>query len=204
MRIVVLMECSGRIREALRRRGHDAWSCDLQAAEDGSPFHIQDNVFSHDVVNGGWEGMIAHPDCTFLTVAGARWQSIEWRREAMQMALYTVRALWAMPIPVKAIENPIGRLSTLWRKPTQVVQPHWFGDPAFKATCWWLDGLPKLVPTNRLRVPAKGTDEWKAWNAVHYESPGRDRKKNRSRTFPGMAEAVASQWFLEQQLAAVG
>lgn len=194
MKWLVAMECSGRIRDALRARGHDAWSCDFKPCEADPRWHIQDNVFSHEVVNGGWDGMIAHPDCTFLTVAGARWMSTPWRAEAMQAALYTVRALWAFPIKRKAVENPIGRLSTLWRKPSQVIQPHMFGEPEFKATCWWLDGLPLLKPTRQLAIPARGTDEWRRWNRVHRESPGDDRDERRSRTLQGIADAVAEQW----------
>jgi hypothetical protein len=114
---------------------------------------MQTNVFSHTVVNGGWDGMIAHPECTFLTRAGARHMSIPWRREAQMAAVYNVRALWAFPIRLKAIENPVGRLSTLWRKPDQVIQPHMFGHPEFKATAWWLDGLPPSSRPTSLRCP---------------------------------------------------
>lgn len=179
------MECSGRVRDALRARGYDAWSCDVQPCESDPRWHIHGNVFSHEVVNGGWDAMIAHPDCTFLTVAGARWMSTPWRAEAMQMALYAVRALWAFPIRRKAIENPIGRLSTLWRKPSQIIQPWQFGHGAVKATCLWLDGLPPLVPTN---IVEGRTPE------CHYESPGPDRARNRARTYQGIADAIADQW----------
>lgn len=194
MKILVAMEFSGRIRSAFRERGHDAWSCDFLPAEDHSPYHIQGNVFSHHTINRDWDMLIAHPDCTFLTRAGARWQSIPWRAEAMQMGLYTVRALWALPIRFKAIENPPGRLSTLWMPPTQTVQPHWFGEPEFKATCWWLDGLPPLVPTSQLVVPTKGTEEFNRWSKVHWAAPGPQRGKERSRTPLGVAAAIAEQW----------
>lgn len=194
MRWLVAMECSAVIRDALRRRGHDAWSCDIKPCEGDPRWHIQGNVFSHDVVNGGWEGMIAHPECTFLTGSGARHMNIPWRREAQLAAVYNVRALWAFPVRFKAIENPRGRLSTLWRKPDQIIQPHMFGHPEFKATCWWLDGLPPLVPTNQLQVPPRMSREYVLWNRVHREGRGADRATRRSRTLEGIAEAIADQW----------
>lgn len=194
MKWLVAMECSGVIRDALRARGHDAWSCDIKPCEGDPRWHIQGNVFSHKVVNGGWDGMIAHPECTFLTKSGASHMDIPWRREAQMAAVYNVRALWAFPVRLKAIENPSGRLSTLWRKPDQTIQPHMFGHPEFKATCWWLDGLPPLLSTNQLVVPARGTREYVLWNRVHREGPGANRATNRSRTLKGIAEAIADQW----------
>lgn len=194
MKWLVAMECSGVIRDALRARGHDAWSCDIKPCEGDPRWHIQGNVFSHTVVNGGWDGMIAHPECTFLTRAGARHMSIPWRKEAQMAAVYNVRALWAFPIRLKAIENPMGRLSTLWRKPDQVIQPHMFGHPEFKATAWWLDGLPPLTATNQLEVPGRDTREWVLWNKVHREGPGAKRATNRSRTLQWVADAIAAQW----------
>ncbi len=182
------------IRDALRRRGHDAWSCDVKPCEGDPRWHIEANVFSHAVVNGGWDGMIAHPDCTFLTRAGALHMQIPWRREAQMAAVYNVRALWAFPVRLKAIENPLGRLSTLWRKPDQIIQPHMFGHPEFKATAWWLDGLPPLLATDQLEVPKRGTREYVLWGRVHREGPGADRATRRSRTLEGIAEAIADQW----------
>jgi hypothetical protein len=120
--------------------------------------------------------------------------SIPWRREAQMAAVYNVRALWAFPIRLKAIENPMGRLSTLWRKPDQVIQPHMFGHPEFKATAWWLDGLPPLIATNQLEVPERNTREWVLWNRVHREGLGAQRATNRSRTLQWVADAVADQW----------
>ena len=192
MRLLVACEYSGRVREAFRRRGHDAWSCDLLPAEDGSPYHVQGSVLDHALIGQGWDGLIAFPDCTYLTVSGARWMSIPWRQAAQRWALAFVEALWALPIKRKCIENPIGRLSTLWRKPTQIVQPWQFwrldepGKGEVKATCFWLDGFPKLVPTTPHetgRVPA-------VWLA----SPSPDRWKERSRTQPGIADAMGAQW----------
>lgn len=184
MRVLVACEFSGRVRDAFARRGHDAWSCDFLPSETPGN-HIQDNVLSHEVVGRGWDLMIAHPDCTFLAVSGARWNHAEWREEAQLAALHFVKALWRFPVERVCIENPVGRLSSLWRGPTQTIQPWQFGDGEVKATCLWLRGLPPLEPTNIVdgRKPT-----------VHFESPGPDRKKNRSRTYAGIAEAMAEQW----------
>lgn len=186
MRVLVACEFSGRVRDAFARRGHDAWSCDVRPSE-APGNHIQDSILEQSVVNRGWDLMIAHPDCTFLTVSGARWFSVEWREEAQLAALHFVKALWKFPIPRVAIENPVGRLSSLWRGPTQTVQPWQFRDNEKKATCLWFRGLPPLVPLV--------TEEPKDVQAsVWREPPGPERKKNRSRTYPGLAEAFAEQW----------
>lgn len=220
MKVLVGCEYSGRIRNALRARGHAAWSCDLLPAEDGSPFHIQGDVF--DLLGLGWDFGIFHPSCQHLSVSGARWLTDHWvhrggckgdgphfrnmvslkcrwhdgteKRAAQAEALAFVLKLWAAPIPKMAIENPISRLSTLWRKPDQIVQPWWFGEPEFKGTCWWTRGLPNLTATNRLTPPAKGTAEHRAWSKVHMMTPGPERWKDRSRTYQGIADAVAEQW----------
>ena len=208
MKWLVAMECSAVIRDALRARGHDAWSCDFKPCEGDPRWHIQGDVFSHQVLwhrekrrrgaRRGWDGMIAHPDCTFLTKAGARHMSIPWRAHMQQAAVAMVQALWSFPIPYIAIENPSGRLSTLWRQPDQTIQPYMFGHPEFKGTCLWLKGLPLLRPTLYLEPPAKGTEEFNRWSRVHWEGPGivrgQDRKTRRSRTLPGIAEAIADQW----------
>lgn len=185
MKWLVAMEFSARVRDALRVRGHDAWSCDFRPTEGDPRWHIQGSVFSHEVVNGGWDAMVAFPDCTFLTVAGARWMSIPWRAEAQQMAVAVVKTLWAFPIKRKAIENPVGRLSTLWRQPDQIIQPWQFGHGETKATCLWLDGLPKLTPTDI--VEGREGTVWKM-------SPGPDRGKDRSRIHQGFADAIGDQW----------
>ena len=184
MRVLVAGEFSGIVREAFRRRGHDAWSCDYFPSEQPGP-HFQDSFFNHEIVTKGWDLMIAHPDCTFLTVSGARWMSIEWREETLLMALHCVKALWKFPIPKIAIENPTGKLSSLWRGYDQFIHPYQFGDPYKKGTCLWLKNLPPLVPTNDL-----GDGEQACWK----EAPGPERKKNRSRTYQGIAEAMAEQW----------
>lgn len=184
MRVLIGCEFSGVVREAFRRRGHDAWSCDYRPTEQPGP-HIQGSVLSHDVLKLGWDLAIFHPDCTFLAVSGAKHMAIEWREEAQLAALHFVKALWKVPIPRVAIENPIGKLSSLWRGPDQIIEPFHFGDPYRKATCLWLKNLPRLVPTNDL-----GTGEQACWKAA----PSPDRAKDRARTYPGIAEAFAEQW----------
>lgn len=186
MRALVACEFSGEVRRRLRALGHDAWSCDLMPADDGSEHHIQGNVLDHDIIKRGWDALVAFPDCTYLTVSANRWANEPWRMEARHWALAFVRALWALPIRKKALENPIGVLPTMWRRPTQIIQPWQFGHPETKATCLWLDNLPPLAPTNI--VEGREGRVWK-------ESPGPDRWKNRSRTLPGIADAMAEQWF---------
>lgn len=184
MRVIIGGEFSGIVRDAFLALGHDAVSCDYRPTERPGP-HIEGSFLSHDVMKQGWDLGIFHPDCTFLTVAGAKHMQIEWREEAQLMALHCVKAIWKLPINKIAIENPIGKLSSLWRGPTQIIEPFHFGDPFRKATCLWLKNLPSLVPTNNL-----GSGAQKCWK----EPPSPDRAKNRSRTYPGIAKAFAEQW----------
>jgi hypothetical protein len=217
MKWLVAMECSGVVRDALRRQGHDAWSCDVKPCESDPRWHIQADVFTHKIVHAGWDGMIAHPACTFLTRAGARHMAIPWRIEAQLAALHAVRALWAFPVPHIAIENPPGRLSTLWRQSDQTIQPHMFGHAEFKATCLWLKNLQPLMATDQLTVPEKGTKEFVLWNRVHREGPSPgdspytttferigERAARRSRTLQGIADAMAEQWGDQSGLRLVG
>jgi site-specific DNA-cytosine methylase len=187
----VLFEFSGRVRQALIERGVDAFSYDLLPAEDGSHDHIIGDVRT-TLSCAGVDLIIAHPPCTHLAVSGARW--FKDKRKEQAEALEMVQWVLDLPVPHIALENPISIISSRIRKPDQIVQPWMFGHPEFKATCLWLKGLPKLVPTNQLAVPAKGTPEWKAWNRVHRAPPGPDRWKDRSRTFEGLAQAMAEQW----------
>lgn len=180
-RWIIGCEFSGQVRRAFRERGHDAYSCDLLPAEDGSPYHIQGDVL--DALNDGWDGGIFHPPCTHLAVSGARW--FKEKREEQEQALAFVQALMNAPIPRIAIENPVSVISSRIRKPDQIIQPFFFGDPYRKTTCLWLKNLPQLVPTNNL-----GTGEQKCWK----EAPGPDRWKRRSRTYPGFARAMSEQW----------
>lgn len=183
MRVLVACEFSGVVRRAFRALGHDAWSCDLLPAEDGGE-HIQGDV--RDLFPGNWSEwdlLIAHPPCTHLAVSGARW--FTHKRAEQQEALDFVRLLMNWNSPRICIENPISIISTQIRKPDQIIQPWMFGHGETKATCLWLKGLPKLVPSNIV----DGRD-----NRVHREPPSPDRWKNRSRTLEGIAQAMASQW----------
>lgn len=182
MKVLIACEFSGVVREAFRKRGHDAWSCDLLPAEDGG-HHRQTNAISC-AEEDDWDLMIAHPPCTYLAVSGARW--FKDRLSEQKQAIWFAKYLGNMNhIPRVAIENPIGVLSTKWRKPEQIIQPWQFGHGEVKATCLWLRGLPLLRPTKIVdgRVPR-----------VHFASPGPDRWKERSRTLQGIAEAMAEQW----------
>jgi hypothetical protein len=192
MRVLVACEFSGTVRDAFIARGHDAWSCDYLPSEKPGP-HIQGSVLDQDVVKLGWDLMIAHPDCTFLAGSGARWNHAEWREEAQLAALHFVKALWKFPVERIAIENPVGRLSSLWRQPTQIIEPFHHGDAFKKATCLWLKNLPKLAPTNNL-----GSGEQACWKAP----PSDDRWKIRARTYPGIANAMADQWGAQPEQAA--
>jgi len=206
MRVLVACEYSGRVREAFRRRGHDAWSCDLLPAEDGSPFHLQEDALEciaigcpakpglQHYIGEPWDLMVAHPPCTHLSVSGARHFEEKRADGRQQEAIDFFLQLSHAPIPRIAIENPVCIMSSVWREPDQIIQPHEFGDPEFKATCLWLKGLPTLRPTKPLKPPKRDTEEWKAWNYTHRLPPSEDRWKLRSTTKPGIASAMASQW----------
>lgn len=132
--VLIAGEFSGVVRDAFRAEGHDAVSCDYRPSERPGP-HYQGSWFDMEIQRQRWDLMIAHPDCTFLVTSGARWMSIPWREEAQLAALHTVKALYRMDVPHVAIENPVGKLSSLWRGPDQVIQPFQFGDPFRKTTC---------------------------------------------------------------------
>ena len=180
MRVLVACEFSGIVREAFARRGHDAVSCDLLDTEMPGRHHMGD---VRDILHDGWDLMVAHPPCTHLAVSGARWfarKRLE-RAEALDFVQYLMDA----PIPRIAIENPVSIISSNIRKPDQIIQPWQFGHGETKATCIWLKGLPKLKPTDVVR----GREP-----RVHHAPPSPDRWKARSRTFAGIAEAMAEQW----------
>jgi hypothetical protein len=180
MRILVACEFSGIVRDAFIAKGHDAWSCDLLDTERPGP-HIKDDVLRH--LEDGWDMMIAHPPCTHLAVSGARW--FKDKLVEQQEALDFVRMLLDAPIPRIALENPISIISSKIRKPDQIVQPWMFGHGETKATCLWLKGLPLLTPTDVV----EGREA-----KVHRMPPGPDRWKDRSRTYLGVARAMAAQW----------
>lgn len=183
MKVLVACEFSGIVRDAFKARGHDAWSCDLLESEsDGN--HIQGDVIDLLYrVDVRWDLLIAHPPCTYLAVSGARWFSS--RPERQEQALRFVKALLAADVERIALENPIGVISTRIRKPDQIIQPWQFGHGETKATCLWLKGLPLLKPTKI--VDGRHGRVWR-------EAPSPDRWKNRSRTYQGIADAMAEQW----------
>lgn len=180
-KILVACEFSGVVRRAFALRGWEAWSCDLLPSEDGSEYHLQCDVLT--VLDRGWDLMVAHPPCTHLAVSGARWFKDKLYEQVEAIGFFM--ALARAPIPRIAIENPISIMSTRWRKPDQIIQPWMFGHGETKATCLWLKGLPPLRPTNVV----SGREA-----RVHRMPPGPDRWKERSRTFLGIAEAMAQQW----------
>ena len=181
MRVLVAREYSGRVREAFRRLGHDAWSCDLLPSDDDSPYHFQQDVL--ELLDRNWDLMVAHPPCTHLAVSVARW--FKDKVEEQKAALEFVRKLLDAPIPKIALENPVSVISSKIRKPDQVIQPWMFGHGETKATCLWLKNLPKLVPTNIV----EGREA-----KVHRCPPSPDRWKIRSTTYQGIADAFAAQW----------
>lgn len=181
MRVLVACEFSGVVRDAFAARGHEAWSCDLLPSERPGE-HLEGDVLEH-LSGPDWDLMIAFPPCTHLAVSGARWFAA--KRQEQCEAVSFVKFLMGAPIPRIAIENPIGVLSTAIRKPDQIIQPWQFGHGETKATCLWLKNLPPLKPTNIV----EGRHA-----RVHREPPGPDRWKNRSRTLPGIAAAMAEQW----------
>ena len=180
MRVLVACEYSGRVRDAFISRGHQAMSCDLLPTEVDGP-HYQGSVL--DILDAGWDLMIAHPPCTHLAVSGSRW--FKNKLAEQEEALAFVRTLMGAPIPRIAIENPVSIISSRIRKPDQIIQPWQFGHGETKATCLWLKGLPKLSPTHIV----DGRE-----NRVHRMPPSPDRWKERSRTYEGIAQAMAEQW----------
>jgi len=185
VRVLVACEFSGTVRDAFAALGHDAWSCDLLPTERIGQ-HITDDVLNVCLnPNNSWDLMIAHPPCTHLAVSGAKHFAAKRAAGLQQAALDFVRLLMNAPVPMICVENPISIISSRIRKPDQIIQPWQFGHGETKATCLWLKGLPKLRPTNIV----EGREA-----RVHRMPPGPDRWKERSRTFQGVADAMANQW----------
>ena len=180
MKVLVACEYSGRVRDAFIKAGHEAMSCDLLQTDVPGP-HYQGDVL--DILNDGWDLMIAHPPCTHLAVSGSRWFKDKVKEQAE--ALDFVRLLLNSPINKIALENPISVISSKIRKPDQIIQPWQYGHGETKATCFWLKNLPKLIPTNIV-------DGREA--RVHKMPPSPDRWKLRSTTYQGIADAMAQQW----------
>jgi len=190
MRVLVGCEYSGRVRDAFLARGHDAMSCDFHDTEVPGP-HYKGDV--RDVLGDGWDLAVLHPDCTHLAVSGARHFAAKRADGRQQAALDFVRELLDAPIRRIALENPISIISSQIRKPDQIVQPWMFGHPETKATCLWLKNLPPLEPTDDVKAEMEALPKSQR-NRVHYMSPGPERWKERSRTFEGIAAAMAAQW----------
>jgi len=180
MRVLVACEFSGIVRDAFAAKGHDAWSCDLLPTERPGN-HIQGDVLA--ILNDGWDLMIAHPPCTHLAVSGARW--FKHKVTEQLAAIHFFNCLVYCQIPKTVIENPICIMSRVYRKPDQIIQPWMFGHGETKATCLWLKNLPKLQPTSIV-----GGREGRCWK----QPPSPDRWKIRSRTYQGLANAMAEQW----------
>lgn len=213
MRVLVACEYSGRVRDAFRSLGHHAVSCDLLPTDSEGPHH-QGDVF--DIIGDGWDLMIAHPPCTYLTIS-AEWAYKEEqtkkikpgtligaaRQAAREEAIKFVMAMANAPIDRIAIENPVGVLSSRWREPDQFIQPYEYGDDASKKTCLWLQNLPRLSPTAftppRLALSADCRSYSLRWSnqtdsGQNKEPPSEDRWKIRSTTWQGWADAMARQW----------
>lgn len=202
MKILIACECSGVVREAFRKLGHDAWSCDLKPSEDNSKFHIEDDVGK--VIGGGWDMMIAHPTCRLLTVTGNKWMKPEYRHrfpnrpqereEAKAFFMLFVNA----PILRTCIENPVGIMNTIYRTPDQIINPWQFGHKEPKKTCLWLKNLPLLTHTKLVEPEYHVTKNGKRlpkWYAYADKSKGQEHRATiRSRTFQGIADAMADQW----------
>lgn len=215
LRVLIACETSGIARRAFAALGHDVWSCDIEPAEDGSNRHIICDV-RDGILNDGWDLLaVLHPPCTRLCRSGRRWMSgpghwtppkqlpagrtWESMKAEFEEGVSIFIACWQAPIERVAVENPEMNDLARTRMPADLPQPHmvqpfWFGEPEYKATGWYLRGLPPLVETNRLPEPERGSDEWRRWNKVHRMPPGPERSRLRSRSYAGMMAAAAEQW----------
>lgn len=184
----------GRVRDAFIARGHEAYSCDLVPSVVGGP-HLQMDVFEAIECRGPWDGMVAFPDCTYVCGSGLHWNKRRPERQAKtDAAVEFFRRLLECKIPRKALENPIGCLSTRIRKPDQIIHPWQFGDDASKATCIWVDGLPLLVPTNILPGGRSARRANQTPSGQNKLGPSGERAMLRAITYPGIADAMGEQW----------
>jgi hypothetical protein len=192
MNVLIGCEESGTVRDAFLRRGHRVLSCDLQKSRSEGP-HYAGDIF--DVIHYPWDLAIFHPSCTDTAVSGAKHFASKWLdgRQAAAVSFFLRLEKETRHIPRRCFEHPVSIMSR-WLPKAQIIQPHQFGHPEFKTTCLYLFGLPPLMPTNQLLVPARGTEEWKAWNRVHRMPPGDHRARDRSKTYDGIAHAMAVQW----------
>ena len=196
MNILVACESSGRVRQAFRDLGHEAWSCDLLPSDDGSPFHYQGDV--RPLLDNSWDMLIAFPPCTYLCGSGMHWTTRGLRDPKLtDDALMFVRLLMFANIPRRAVENPVGIISKRIRKPDQIIQPYQFGEDASKKTCLWLHGLPPLKPTGYVEPRiVNGKPRWgnQTDSGQNKLAPSDTRWKERSATYHGIARAMAEQW----------
>lgn len=204
MNVLIACEESQRVCQEFRRKGHNAFSCDILETSGNNPeWHIKDDVLN--VLKGTWDIIIAFPPCTYLTVTGNRWFNVEKygdkaieRYRERKKAIKFFLAIAKADCDKIAIENPVGIMSTIWRKPDQIIEPYMFGDPYEKKTCLWLKGLKPLIPTNIVKVPERtkftSGKTMASWYCDLYRLPKEERAKMRSKTFPGIARAMAEQW----------
>lgn len=203
MRVLVACEESQRVCIAFREKGHEAYSCDILECSGGHPeWHIQDDVLKH--LNENWDLIIAHPPCTYLTVAANKYYNVEKygekaieRNKERKKAIEFFMQFTELKCPKVCIENPIGVMSSFYCKPTQIIQPYQFGHSERKATCLWLKGLPALNPTNIVTPDIIKLKSGKTDSRLHFETlklPANERAKIRSKTFEGIALAMAEQW----------
>ena len=190
MKVLVACEYSGSVRDAFIKRGHDAVSCDILPTDSPGP-HYQGDVL--DILNDGWDIMIAHPPCTHLAVSGAAWFAEKRADGRQQAGIDFFLEMINADIPKICVENPVCIMSSVYRKPDQIIQPYMFGHPESKKTCLWLRNLPKLTPTMNVKseydlLPKNQRER------IHYLPPSEDRWKLRSLTYPGIADAMATQW----------
>ena len=220
MKVLVACEESQAVTKQLRRLGHEAFSCDIEKCSGGHPeWHIMCDVIpllngdcafntmdgENHYISGRWDMIIAFPPCTYLTVTGNRWFNIDrygekaiQRHKDRKEAIDFFMAFANADCERIAIENPVGIMSSEWRKPNQIINPWQFGDAFEKKTCLWLKGLPELTPTNIVEIPPRkkfdGGKSMPAWYAEAWHLPKEERAKLRSKTFPGIAKAMAEQW----------
>lgn len=194
LRVIVGCEFSGRVREEFRKRGHDAWSCDLLPCEGDPRWHIQGDILN-ELQDGRWDIGIFHPPCTYLCSSGMHWTVRGLRDPKLtDDALDFVRKLLNAPIPHIALENPVGAISTRIRKPDCIIHPWQFGHPESKTTCLWLKNLPPLTQTNVCEKPASGRWRNQTSSGQNNLGPSANRWAERSKTYPGIAAAMAEQW----------
>lgn len=189
MNVLVGCECSGVVRRAFAARGHEAWSCDLLPAEDNDPRHLQADILDVLKDGYGWHLAIFRPPCTHLAVSGARW--FKEKQAEQEEALQFVRALLDAPISRICLENPVSIISSRIRKPSQIIQPWQFGHGASKKTCLWLKNLPLLQPTEGTIKELYANQTPSGQNKL---GPSPTRAQERSRTYEGIAAAMAKQW----------